>query len=198
VPLGLIEGSLYRAGPVPPFSPTAVLHALQEGTGNAGPPVLPTGGQITGQVEALLAGRPARLQLSCTMVDEIGRRGWRQLVITEVPVGISTDLVAQQVQARSAARRSRTRFDGTPLPPAETPPVADVHDETSGRAGIRIVCVLRPDVDRDDAERWIRAVWPVSTYVDCQLPAPMPDRLRQWDSGDGSGLRALRGLCSIE
>lgn len=194
VPLGLIEGSLYRGGPVPPFGPAGVLGALRFGAADAGPPVLPTGGQVNGQVEALLAGKPARLQLSCTIEDEISRRGWRQLVITEVPLGVPTDRVVHQLQSRSATRRPRTTFDGTTLPPAEIPPIADVHDETSGREGIRIVCVLRPDAERDDAERWIRSVWPVSTYVDCQLPAPMSEQLNGWDSGDGSGLRAMHDL----
>ena len=65
VPLALVEGSLYRDGPVPPFDPRRVLEALRSGSGDAGPPSLPTGGIVTGEVDALLAGRAARLQLGC-------------------------------------------------------------------------------------------------------------------------------------
>ena len=61
IPLGLVEGSLYREGPVPPFAPDRVLEALTTGGADAGPPVLPTGGTVDGDIEALLAGRRARL-----------------------------------------------------------------------------------------------------------------------------------------
>lgn len=70
VPLGLIEGSLYRDGPAPPFSPRQVLDAVASGAADCGPPTLPTGGRVTGDVDGLLAGRRVRLELSCTVVEE--------------------------------------------------------------------------------------------------------------------------------
>ena len=55
LPLDLVDGTLYAGGQVPPFAPTAVLRALVEG-GDAGPPALPTGGEVAGQVDRA-AGR---------------------------------------------------------------------------------------------------------------------------------------------
>ena len=100
IPLGLVEGSLYRDGPVPPFAPDRVLEALTTGAADAGPPVLPTGGTVDGDIEALLAGRRARLRLGCTVVVEPGR-----LVLTEVPLGVTIDLLVEHLANRVADQR---------------------------------------------------------------------------------------------
>ena len=194
VPLGLIEGSLYRDGPVPPFAPLRVLEALTIGELDAGPPVLPTGGNVEGEVEALLAGRAARLTLGCTIVHEPG-----QLVITEVPFGVAVDEVAQQLETRVAASGGRRYADYLPsdmdlADGLEASPVRDVRNETSGRTSIRIVCTLSPGAGVAQARDWIRSVWPVTIEVDCRLPAPMRQRIEAWDPGDGTGLTALATL----
>ncbi len=72
MPLGLIEGSLYREGPVPPFAPDAVVTALTNGGDSAGPPAMPGCGTVDGDLAALLDGRPARLRLGCTVAAEQG------------------------------------------------------------------------------------------------------------------------------
>ena len=196
IPLGLVEGSLYRDGPVPPFAPHRVLEALTTGAADAGPPVLPSGGTVDGDVEALLAGRRARLTLGCTVVVEPGR-----LVLTEVPLGVTTDLVAEHLANRVAAQRGPWHADylggvdsAEGGPGGATGPVVQVRDETSGQFGIRVVCLLAPGADVDEARRWVRSVWPVTVEVDCRLPAPMRRRLAAWDRGDGSGLTALGAL----
>lgn len=191
VPLGLIEGSLYRDGSVPPFAPRAVLAALRSGSGDAGPPVLPTGGRVAGEVEALLAGRRARLTLSCTVVREPGA-----LVVTEVPLGVEVDRVEQSLSMRYRSLHPGPRRYADYLPPDEpiaAPPftVTDVQDESSMRVGLRVVCRLAPGSDLDAAEAWLRSVWPVTVEVAGRLPAPMRRRLQEWDAGDGSGLAAL-------
>ena len=195
IPLGLVEGSLYRDGPVPPFGPDRVLEALTTGGADAGPPVLPTGGTVDGDIEALLAGRRARLTLGCTVVAEPGR-----LVLTEVPLGVTTDLVAQHLANRVAAKRGpryASYLDGLDsgdgIPGGAEVPILDVRDESS-LFGTRLVCGLRAGADPDDARRWVRSVWPVTVEVDCRLPAPMRRRLAAWDGGDGSGLAALGAL----
>ena len=194
VPLGLVEGSLYRDGPVPPFAPDRVLEALMTGGADAGPPVLPTGGTVEGDIEALLAGRRARLRLGCTVVVEPGR-----LVLTEIPLGVTIDLLVEHLANRIAVQRaprhtsSLAGCDGVDgIPGGATAPVLDVCDESL--FGIRVVCVLRAGADPDDASRWVRSVWPVTVEVDCRLPAPMRRRLAAWDRGDGSGLAALGAL----
>ena len=192
VPLDIVEGSLYRGGPVPPFAPDRVVEALTTGSPDAGPPAMPTGGTVRGDVEALLAGRPARLELGCTVVWEPDR-----LVLTEIPLGVTIDALAEHLASRVAVTRGRQRADHVPDDPdaeAAIPPVLDVRDESSGQSGIRVVCTLAPGADVDEARRWLRSVWPVTVEVDCRLPAPMRERLLAWDRGDGSGLTALAEL----
>lgn len=193
VPLGIVEGSLYRDGAVPPFDPVAVVEALASGSGDAGPPVLPTGGTVEGDVDALLAGRRARLRLGCTVVHEPDR-----LVITQVPLGVEVDRVEQSLvlRYRTLDPTRRQYGDDVPPGPGEPPPFSlmDVRDETSMRAGLRVVCSLVPGSDVDAAQAWLRSVWPVTVEVDCRLPAPMRRRLREWGAGDGSGLTALQAL----
>jgi hypothetical protein len=195
IPLGLVEGSLYRDGPVPPFAPDRVLAALTTGGADAGPPVLPTGGTVGGDIDALLAGRRARLRLGSTVVVEPGR-----LVLTEVPLGVTIDLLVEHLANRVATQRAPGHadyLDGLDsvydVPDGATVPVLDVRDESS-LFGIRVVCVLRSGADPGDASRWVRSVWPVTVEVDCRLPAPMRRRLAAWDGGDGSGLAALGAL----
>jgi hypothetical protein len=201
VPLGIVEGSLYRGGPVPPFAPRAVLSALVDGAPDAGPPVTPTGGTVTGMIPALLAGGPARLALGCTIVTEPGR-----LVITEVPLGVAVSEVAvriaDRVNALNVLRDGRGRADY--LPPGQRPereppaPVVDLRDTSSPRVGVRIELQLRPGTDPAAARAWVESIWPVTITVDCRLPAPIRRILAEWDRGDGTGLTALSGLLPAE
>ena len=194
VPLGLIEGSLYRDGPVPPYEPRRVVAALRAGSSDAGTPTLPTGGMIDGDLTALHAGRKTRLQLGCQIVHEAG-----SLVIAAVPVGVAIDLVEQGLISRSRSLqhdRVHRSGDFEPAPGDADLPfrIVDVRNESSMRVGVRIVVQLGSGSDTAAAERWVRSVWPVTVEVDCRLPAPMTKRLRTWDPGDGSGLAALQLL----
>lgn len=193
VPLGLIEGTLYRGGEVTPFAPEAVVSALLAARGDAGPPVLPTGGSVTGDIDGLLAGRPVRLTLQCTIRPLGG-----DLVITEVPLGVSIEELVQMIGNR--ARRERGETSGrayADYPPARERrrcPVVDVMDETSTRNGLLIRVLVDQRSDLRTAAEWLRDVWPVTTQVDARLPQPQADRLHAWDRGDGTGLRALADL----
>jgi hypothetical protein len=197
LPLGLIEGSLYRDGSIPPFDPAGVIRALRSGTGDAGPPALPTGGPVNGEVEQLLAGHKARLQLGCRIDDEP-----LALVITKVPLGIPVDSVSNVVESRARSlafqhiERPEHRDYERPEPPEAAAPilVTDVRNESSMRVGIRIVCRLVDESQREAARAWVQSLWPVTIEVDCKLPAAMSKRLRSWDAGDGSGLSALEQL----
>jgi hypothetical protein len=187
LPIGLVEGTLNRGGAVPPFDPAAVVGALLAGGTDVGPPSMPAGGTVDGDVEALLRGEPARLVLGCTIVDEIDR-----LVITEVPLGVTTADVVDAVATRlrgyeqwegGVPRRVRRHEAGAS--------VHDIRDESSGRFGLRLVIDIERRTNVPRVVEWLRTVRPVTVEVDCRLPAPMPDLLRGWDRGDGSGLRAL-------
>jgi hypothetical protein len=176
VPLGLIEGTLYRGGPVPPFAPARVLDAL-----------------ASGGIATLLAGRRARIVLGSSITREPGR-----LVITEIPMGVTTDLLVEQlssqVRGQSSPRYADYLPDAVDHLVAPSLPVVSVADQSSAPSAVRVVCLLRRRADDGRAERWVRSVWPVTIEVDCRLPAPMRRRLLAWDRGDGSGLSALRRL----
>ncbi len=191
VPLGIIDGTLYAGGRVPPFDPRAVVDALRAQADHAGSPAVPTGGEVHGEVPALLAGKRARLQLGPRVVREADA-----LVITGLPLGVSRDELARCLDSRVRSARFRRYggdYLGEPQPPA-TVPVSDVQDETSMFAGTRVVCRLAADTAPEEAERWVRGVWPVTIEVDCQLPAPQRKRLAGWGRGDGTGLLRLAEL----
>ena len=186
VPVGLVEGSLYRGGKVPPFHPAAVVGALLAGEEHAGLPQMPTGGTVGGDVVGLLAGKPVQLTLGCTFAAEVGR-----LVITEIPLGVDGGMIVDAI--RSSILTSR---GGAGVRPAACP-VQDVQDETTMVDGLRLVVTPSKGSDLRYAVEWLRALWPVTVGVDCRLPAPQAERLAGWDRGDGSGLRALADLLKI-
>jgi hypothetical protein len=186
LPLGIVEGSLYRGGRVPPFDPRRVVGALLAASSDVGGPALPTGGAVVGDLEGLLAGAPAHLLLRCTIRPEGGR-----LVITEVPLGAEGNLIVAAIEQRSQQVERDQSGRGHLRVRRHGSPVVDVRDETSSRDGIRIVVDLDPGADLQEARDWLLDVWPVTIGVDARLPAPMADRLGRWDRGDGSGLRAL-------
>lgn len=75
--------------------------------------------------------------------------------------------------------------------------VSDVRDESSCRTGTRIVADLAPDADVDEAERWVRGVWPVTVEADWLIPGGLATRLRSWAErchAEPSGLDALGDL----
>ena len=123
------------------------------------------------------------------------------LVVTEVPLGVGIDLLKRSLANRVAASRAPRHRDYLPVssaqgqsPGAVPAPVVEVRDETTMRTGVRVVLLLAPGADPDEAERWVRCAWPVTGEVDCRLPQRMSTRLRGWDRGDGSGLSALEAL----
>ena len=195
IPLGLIEGTWWRGGLAPSFDPASVLDALATGAADAGPPALPTGGTVDGNIPALLRGDPVRLLVGSTIVAEPGA-----LVVTEVPFGVRVDEVEQAVQAATRAPRRRGYADYLPedVDPGASllgpVPVIDVRNESSGRHGIRVVAVLDRDADPDWGTAWLRSLWPVTVEVRACLPAPMRRLLHDWDRGDGSGLDALAAV----
>ena len=168
------------------------MSALLERRDDAGPPEVPTGGKVAGEVTQLLAGKKARLQLGPRLVREDNA-----LVITGIGLGVNRDLIARNLMTRAdTARLSGTRPRST-FRPTGPAPLTSVWDESTDRVGTRIVCNLVPGVDPDVAEQWVRMTWPVTVEVGCRLPAPQRKRLTGWDRGDGTGLRRLADLLSL-
>lgn len=181
LPIRLIEGNAYCGGSVPPFAPRAVVRALDRllDLGDAipdteldelvGPPALPTGGVVHGDIAALLRGEPTPVEMSCRI--EHGAIGEaRTLEIVGFPLRGNPDEILDGIATRIPHAGSR-RGGGQEF-------ASNVQDHSSGRHGTRIVVALREGVDIQAAEAWLRSVWPVTVEVDWRLPAPMPDRLR--------------------
>ncbi|WP_295694495.1 hypothetical protein [Lapillicoccus sp.] len=125
-----------------------------------------------------------------------------QLVVTEVPYGVDVDEVTRLLDER--IRQEHGGVDGNQLhydlgamlpgPPIPLGPLDRVQDETTGRDGLRIVCVLRESADPEAARERVLSTWPLTITVDARLPAPLTDLVTGWDAGDGSGLSALERL----
>lgn len=205
LPLGLIEGSMYRGGNIPPFDPALVVAGLLTNAGSAGPPCTPTG-TVTGPFQAgpSVTGEPGwRLRLGAAIRSEQGA-----LVITGPPYGIGLDQVVASIAGRVEHDARQVELDepwsaevmGMPedvgpdpyVPPPS--PVVEVYDHTSGRWGPRIVCRLRQGVDVVDAVDWLRDIWPVTFEVDCLPYEELFDRFGAWDRSDLTGVRALEQL----
>lgn len=122
------------------------------------------------------------------------------LVITEAPYGVDIDEVTRQLTERVIQEGPPDRSHPHYLPAAQRDlplpraPLTDVRDETSHRAGLCIVCVLRDGVDPQVAREWVLSTWPLTIAVDARLPAPLTGLITGWDPGDGSGLDALERL----
>lgn len=179
VPLGLIEGSVFRGGEQPPFEPAAVVSALLAGRTDLGPPTFPTGGIVSGDLAALGRGEAVALTLSSAIRAEGGH-----LTITEIPYGVGPEDLWQRVHDAGAALRALN----------EACPMRGIEDETSMRDGVRLTVEPDKGTDLRELRDWLLRIPPVSRTVACRLPAPMPDWVRGWDRGDGSGLRALADL----
>lgn len=111
LPLDLIEGSLYRGGPVAPLDPATTVRAVLIGSGRGGLPRTPTG-TITGDPAGIQrqGGRwTQRYQLGARIRTG---RDHGELVITSPPYLVGTDaIIANQGPRRAGAppRRARRR-----------------------------------------------------------------------------------------
>lgn len=115
VPLGLVEGSWYADGPVPPFDPERVVGALLSARAtDAGGPSMPSGGRVVGDVDRLLAGQAVRLRLECTITAVGG-----DLVITGfAPASVATRCCSSSPSARATTSAVREGARCAPAPSA--------------------------------------------------------------------------------
>ena len=207
VPVGLLNGSLYRGGRVPPLDPAPTLRLLfdlVEGRPLPGRAFdrlvrFPTGGTVAGDFDSLYDGRVARMRLGCRIVREETQTG-PGLVITGTPPGVDVDEIVDMLKTRSTPSVRRRLHNGELLPMRpedDAVGVVDLRDETSRHAGTRVVVVLDPDADVDAAEQWVQAVWPVTVDVVWQVPDGTDAMLRDWAERcrvDPSGLEDLKPL----
>ncbi|MFC6237919.1 hypothetical protein [Longivirga aurantiaca] len=179
VPLGLVEGTLFRGGAHPPYDPASVVGALLAGRADLGPPALPTGCEISGDLAGLRAGREVTLTVDSTIRAEGGH-----LVITAIPYGVGPEQLHDTVRDARAAL----------LAAHETCPMRRIEDESSIVDGVRLYVEPERGADLRDLRDWLLRIRPVHRRLVCRLPAPLPELMAGWEREDGSGLRALADL----
>jgi hypothetical protein len=200
VPVGLINGSMYRGGRQPPYDPhrmiAAVLRAAQspglpddELAAVAGPPAFPAGCAVAGDLAGLAAGRRTELRLTAAVTQ--GR--WHEqavLDITRLPPRTGRAEVIAAIRAR-ARRPPPWALDRRPeLLEHSWVPVREVReerDEAGSGSGSAIRCLLLPGTDPDRAAAALRETWGVSVTAEAVLPAPLPALLRSWIRRHGPG-----------
>ena len=110
VPVGLINGNVYREGLRPPFRPLAIIEALgeviqrprvtgQELTSIVGPPCFLNGCAVTGDFAAMAAGRPTTLRLEARVTVSDDRR---HVLIENFPPNANPDEVATTLANRAS------------------------------------------------------------------------------------------------
>ncbi|GAA1855907.1 hypothetical protein ACFFOM_18045 [Microlunatus capsulatus] len=125
--------------------------------------------------------------------------GGDRVIITETPYGVAINDLVNELAGRTQphdgeSSMPRRYLSGEPhlaLRPAA--PVIDVRDE-SDRSGVRVLALLRPDADPEEAHAWLLAATSARRTLDALLPAPLATLIASWDAGDSTGLKALTAL----
>ena len=203
VPVGLINGNVYREGLRPPFRPLAVIDALRELirrprvtgkdlTSIVGPPCFLNGCIVTGDFAAMAAGRPTilRLQARVTVSDD-----HHHVVIEDFPPNANPDEVMTTLAGRASMRAWAAEHPG--LYGRTHLPLAELRDESSSRQGDLLVCVPSPGATVEQLREQLMDVYGVYTTVRVDLPRPLPTMLRNWvRAHPAEGL--LTGLVTLE
>lgn len=186
VPIGLINGNVYREGSRPPFRPSAIIAALREviqGPGISsedltdivGPPFFLNGCTVTGDFAALAAGHPAELRLQALVFVSEDQR---TVEIRSFPPNANPDDTVASIANLAKARHWEHRHPQ--LHRRVSLPLADVRDQSSGRTGDLVVCVPAPGTTPEQLRDQLMDVYGVYTTVRAALPRPLADMLREW------------------
>jgi DNA gyrase/topoisomerase IV subunit A len=183
VPVGLINGNVYREGKRPPFRPQAIIEALRqviqrpaitsdELTAIVGPPCSLNGYTVTGDFAALAAGRPAvlRLQARVTVSDD-----HRTVLITNLPS--NPDDTAMSLANLATARHWARKH--SELHVQATLPLADIRDESSRGIDL-IVCTPERGTTAEQLRDQLMDVHGVYAEVHVALPRPLATMIREW------------------
>lgn len=212
VPVGLVNGTHYRGGLVPPLSPRrtiALLHRLVDDEEVPeedfdGLIAFPTGGTLEGDLRSLYGGHRTRMLLG----SRIAREHPTRLVITGIPPGTEAQDVLGSLNARFRSPLEDRRGRRLSFQLLEHPPVDErmygtgngvvaIDDEGRYDDPIRIVLDLAADADADAAEAWARSVWPVTIHADLEFPGGLDALVRDWAhrcAEDRTGLDELTRL----
>jgi DNA gyrase/topoisomerase IV, subunit A len=188
VPIGLINGSTHREGLRPPFRPRAVLDAIRavltrpkmpdsELTAIVGQPSFLTGCQVTGDLEALAAGRRTELGLQARLSISDDHS---QVIIENIPPNIMIADVCEIITTQARDRRWGENHPG--LHRLTRLPLADLRDETSERTSPfgRIICIPEHGTTAGELRDMLLKVFGVNTTMPVALPRPLPALIRRW------------------
>jgi DNA gyrase/topoisomerase IV, subunit A len=187
VPVGLINGNVYREGLRPPFRPLAIIEALREVIQRpriaghdlisiVGPPCFLNGCTITGDFVAMAAGRPTTLRLEArvTVSDDQG-----SVLIENIPPNANPDEVATTLAER--ARRRAWAADHPGLHGRTHLPLRDIRDKSSqARDTDLLVCVPARGTAAEQLREQLMNVYGLYTTVRVDLPRSLPAMLRNW------------------
>ena len=215
IPVGIINGTTYRGGKRPPLEPFRVLAAVRKLLNDPevpdsdvlaaiGPPYSTTGCDLTGDLTALMTGRPAvvretaRITISGVPVPAAPAEPSAHARPRAAPTAVSyartgppplhhpAHLVIESLPARTSnpeagqAIISRVRHRTWPNahpPQARDPelPIEDITDQASNDNGVRIVLALRPGSDPVTVRNQLAAIEGITTEARTSRPA-----LRAW------------------
>jgi hypothetical protein len=212
VPVGLINGTTYGGGTQPPLAPFRVLAALARLLENrraadaevlriVGPPDPVTGCELTGNLDALIKGRPAAVRqtgrITITGIPVLGpdavvppdRRGWTGSEISSRPPR-PAHLIIESLPARTSAldadkaitkQAESQGWYGSGPDRVERPalPVADINDR-SRRNQIQIELILKPGSDPVAVRDRLATVDGITTEATWSFTAPLARMLRAW------------------
>ncbi|MDX6393730.1 MAG: gyrase subunit [Streptosporangiaceae bacterium] len=187
VPIGLINGNVYREGIRPPFRPQGVIEAMREVVQRpgvtskdlidiVGPPHFLNGCTVTGDFAALAAGRATvlRLQARVTVSDDHS-----SVMIENFPPNANPDETAQSIADRARARDWAPRYPG--LHRHARLPLRDVRDQSSqARDTDLLICVPEYGTTPEQLRDQLLDVYGVYTTVSVALPRPLATMLRSW------------------
>jgi hypothetical protein len=193
VPIGLINGNVYREGTRPPFRPQGVIEALrqvirgrrmsgQDLIDIVGPPHFLNGCTVTGDFAALAAGRPTvlRLEARVTVSDDHS-----SVMIENLPPNANPDETAQSIADQARAR------DWAPAYPdlhrQARLPLKDLRDQSSqARDTDLLICVPDPGTTPEHLRDQLMDVYGVYTTISVALPRPLATMLRRWAQTHGT------------
>ena len=214
MPVGLVNGTVYRGGRVPSLNAAPALGLVEARMRGRSFPHdlggllrLATDGVVLDGLDALVAGDPARVVCS-SRIDRLESRGVVSLVITGTPLRHDVEEVQRWINRRTASARHAQEGDRLYAdylsqdhrnePPDPGPAgIAAIRDGRREPRVPRLVLELRRDADVDVVEEWVRSVWPVTTVEDWHIPGGLARLVDTWADrcrADHTGLTALQDL----
>jgi hypothetical protein len=220
IPVGIINGTTYRGGKRPPLEPFRVLAAVRrllddpgvpdsDVPATVGPPYSTAGCALTGDLAALMTGRPAvvretaRITITGVPVPAAPAEPPAPARTPAAPTPVSyastglgplhhaAHLVIESLPAKTSNPeagqaiiprvRHRSWPDGHPPHGRDMGlPIEDITDQASNHNSVRIVVALRPGSDPVTVRNQLAAIEGITSEATWAFPAPLASVLRSW------------------